>query len=67
MRTYCFGESGGEGEGVNIFEEVFNMLGEEDMVNMLDEVAKVLAEADLLPGSAMLKAHFHAICNISRK
>ena len=54
-RTYCFGESGGEGEGVIMFEEVVNMLGgEEDMVNMLEEVVNVLAEADVLPGSAIL-------------
>ena len=64
MRTYCFGESGGEGEGVIMFEEVVNMLGgEEDMVNMLEEeVVNVLAEADVLPGSAILRSSLS--CNL---
>ena len=38
--TYCFGERGGEGEGVIMFEEVvISMLGgedAEDIDNMLD-------------------------------
>ena len=38
--TYCFGERGGEGEGVIMFEEVvISMLGGEDaddIDNMLD-------------------------------
>ena len=64
MRTYCFGESGGEGKGVIMFEEVVNMLGgEEDMVNMLDEeVVNVLAEEDVLPGSAILGSSLS--CNL---
>ena len=53
---------GGEGEGVNMFEEAFNMLGEEDMVNMLEEVVNVLAEADVLPGSAILGSSLS--CNL---
>ena len=60
LGTYCFGEIGGEGEGVIMLEEVVNMLGEEDMVNMLEEVVNMIGEEDELntlpdcTGSAML-------------
>ena len=62
FKTHCFGERGGEGDGVIILEEVVNMLGEEDMVNMLEEVANMFGEDDALnmfpdfPGSVMLKS-----------
>ena len=59
--TYCFGERGGEGEGVIMFEEVvISMLGgedAEDIDDMLDgeeeEVAMLNVVANF-PGSAIL-------------
>ena len=59
--TYCFGERGGEGEGVIMFEEVvISMLGgedAEDIDNMLDgeeeEVAMLNVVANF-PGLAIL-------------
>ena len=45
--TYCFGERGGEGEGVIMFEEVvISMLGgedAEDIDDMLDEEEEEVA------------------------
>ena len=59
--TYCFGERGGEGDGVIMFEEVvISMLGgedAEDIDDMLDgeeeEVAMLNVVANF-PGSAIL-------------
>ena len=59
--TYCFGERGGEGEGVIMFEEVvISMLGgedAEDIDNMLDgeeEEVAVLNVVANIPGSTII-------------
>ena len=59
--TYCFGERGGEGEGVIMFEEVvISMLGGEDaddIDNMLDgeeEEVAVLNVVANIPGSTII-------------
>ena len=56
--TYCFGERGGEGEGVIMFEEVvISMLGGEDaddIDNMLDGEEAMLNVVANFPGSAIL-------------
>ena len=60
--TYCFGERGGEGEGVIMFEEVvISMLGgedAEDIDDMLDgeeeEEVAVLNVVANIPGSTII-------------
>ena len=57
--TYCFGERGGEGEGVIMFEEVvISMLGGEDAEDIDDmleeeEVAVLIVVANI-PGSTII-------------
>ena len=59
--TYCFGERGGEGDGVIMFEEVvISMLGgedAEDIDDMLDgeeEEVAVLNVVANIPGSTII-------------
>ena len=57
--TYCFGERGGEGDGVIMFEEVvISMLGGEDAEDIDDmleeeEVAVLIVVANI-PGSTII-------------